>query len=43
MSLYKIAAGVVLGYVIGNLMGRFLFRLPTTESVAAEIMGAVRR
>ncbi|WP_123619261.1 sodium:proton antiporter [Halorubrum sp. CSM-61] len=36
--LYKIAAGAVLGYVIGEITGRFLFRLPATESVA-EIIG----
>ncbi|QLG28864.1 cation:proton antiporter [Halorarum halophilum] len=36
--LYKIGAGLVFGYVIGHLMARFLFRLPTSESVA-EMMG----
>lgn len=36
--LYRIGAGLVLGYVIGQLMAYFLFRLPASESVA-EIMG----
>ena len=32
--LYKVGAGIVLGYVIGQLMARFLFRLPGPESIA---------
>ena len=35
---YKIGAGVVLGYAVGTLMARFLFRLPVPQSVA-EMMG----
>lgn len=36
--LYKIGAGVALGYLIGQLMARFLFRLPGSQSVA-DMMG----
>jgi len=32
--LYKIGAGIVLGYVIGELTARLLFRLPAAESLA---------
>ena len=32
--LYKIGTGLVLGYVIGQLMARVLFRLPATTSVS---------
>lgn len=35
---YKIGAGIVVGYAIGALMARFLFRLPPTRSVA-DVMG----
>ncbi len=35
---YRIAAGIGFGYVVGALMARFLFRLPTAESVA-DMMG----
>ncbi|MDL5363085.1 sodium:proton antiporter [Halalkalicoccus sp. NIPERK01] len=31
---YKIGVGIVLGYLIGQLMARFLFRLPTSGSIA---------
>ena len=34
---YKILAGLAFGYAIGELMARFLFRLPASESIA-EIM-----
>mgnify|MGYP000159195941 FL=1 len=34
---YQIVAGTVLGYAIGNLMARFLFQLPGTESIAEMI------
>ncbi|RDI70243.1 cation:proton antiporter [Halopelagius longus] len=37
--LYKIGAGLVLGYVIGQVMARFLFRLPIPESVAEMMHG----
>ena len=37
--LYKIGAGVVLGYVIGQLIARLLFRLPATESLAEMVSG----
>ena len=36
---YKIGAGIVLGYLVGQLMARFLFRLPTSESVADMMEG----
>lgn len=36
--LYKIGAGVVLGYVIGELIARLLFRLPATESLAEMVV-----
>lgn len=35
---YKILAGVVLGYAVGQLVARFLFRLPVPESIA-DVMG----
>lgn len=35
---YKVALGIVLGYLIGHVMARFLFRLPTRESIA-DVMG----
>lgn len=35
---YKIGVGILVGYAIGHVMARFLFRLPTPRSVA-DIMG----
>lgn len=36
--LYKLGAGLLLGYVIGQLMARILFRLPASESIA-DVLG----
>ena len=38
--LYKLAAGVVLGYVIGHVMARFVFRAPETPELAEVMAGA---
>ncbi|MDS0260268.1 cation:proton antiporter [Haloarcula sp. S1CR25-12] len=35
---YKIIAGVVLGYAVGQFVARFLFRVPVPESIA-DVMG----
>ena len=37
--LYRIGAGIALGYVIGQLMARLLFQLPTVENVVHVMRG----
>ena len=38
--LYRIAVGVVLGYVVGQFMARFIFRTPATPELAEVMAGA---